>query len=69
MKTPNLPDPDSMRADERVAEIATILATGLLRMCMAENEKYPLMPQDSSVRLGFLPDQRVHTTPYQEEKL
>ena len=58
-----------MRADERVAEITTILATGLLRMCVAEDEKFPLIPRDSSVRLGFLPDQRVHTTPSQKEEL
>ncbi len=58
-----------MRADERVTEIATILATGLLRMCVAEDEKFPLIPRDSSVRLGFLPDQRVHTTPSQQEEL
>lgn len=63
MKTPNLPNPDTMSALERAAEIATILATAITRSYVA-NE-----PAESSVDLGFLPDQRVHTTPYQQEEL
>lgn len=63
MKTPNLPNPDSMSALERAAEIATILATAITRSYVA-NE-----PAESPVHLGFVPDQRVHTTPSQQEEL
>jgi hypothetical protein len=67
MKTPNLPDPDAMRADERVTEIATILATALLRSCVAQIENSSSAPRDSAFHLGFSANQRVHTTPYQQE--
>jgi stage V sporulation protein SpoVS len=59
MTTPNLPDPDEMTADERAAEIITILAIAITRRYVANN------PVESAVNLGFVPDQRVHTTPYQ----
>jgi len=67
MKTANLPDPDAMSADQRAAEITTILASGLLRMCMAQNERSSAAPRDSTFQLGFSAKQRVHTTPYQQE--
>jgi hypothetical protein len=62
MTTPNLPDPDEMTADERAAEIITILAIAITRRYVANK------PVESAVNLGFVPDQRVHTTPYQMEK-
>ncbi|MBU3697806.1 MAG: hypothetical protein FGM13_14115 [Dechloromonas sp.] len=63
MKTPNLPNPDSMSALERAAEIATILATAITRSYVAN------APVENPVHLGFVPDQRVHTTPSQQEEL
>ena len=44
-------------------EIAAILAAAIVRTLAADE------PKQREVGLGFLPDQRVHTTPYQEEKL
>ncbi len=48
-----------MTADERAAEIITILAIAITRRYVANK------PVESAVNLGFVPDQRVHTTPYQ----
>ena len=48
-----------MTADERAAEIITILAIAITRRYVANK------PAESAVNLGFVPDQRVHTTPYQ----
>ena len=50
-----------MRADERASEIVTILAAAIARRYVATK------PAESAVNLGFVPDQRVHTTPYQQE--
>jgi hypothetical protein len=61
MTTPNLPDPYEMRADERASEIVAILAMAITRRYVANK------PTESAVNLGFVPDQRVHTTPYQQE--
>ena len=55
--------PESMSPRERAAEITTILAAAIVRTHLAQAAK----PRESD--LGFLDDQRVHTTPYQEEKL
>lgn len=63
MKTLELPSPDEMPAVERAGEIATILATAIVRTLV------PATLPKSAVGLGFLPDQRVHTTPYQQETL
>ena len=55
--------PESMSPRERAAEITTILGTAIVRTQLAQAAK-----QRESA-LGFLDDQRVHTTPYQEERL
>ncbi len=52
-----------MSALERAAEIATILATAITRSYVAKE------PAENPVRLGFVPDQRVHTTPSKQEEL
>ena len=52
-------NPDAMSAEERAAEITTILAACLLRISTAHQEKPEQKACDSEVRLGFLPDQRV----------
>jgi hypothetical protein len=52
-----------MSASARAGEITAILAAAIVRTVVAE------APKQREVDLGFLPDQRVHTTPYQQEKL
>jgi len=52
-----------MSAGARAGEIAAILATAIVRTLAGEDQ------EQREVGLGFLPDQRVHTTPYQQEKL
>ncbi|WP_114649341.1 hypothetical protein [Pseudothauera hydrothermalis] len=63
MKNLELPSPSEMSASARAREIAAILAAAIVRTLVAD------APKQRAVGLGFLPDQRVHTTPYQEEKL
>ena len=63
MKNLELVSPSEMSASARAGEIASILAAAIVRTVVAE------APKQREVGLGFLPDQRVHTTPYQEEKL
>ena len=63
MQTIALPPPEAPSPAERAAEITTILATAIVRNVLAAS------PPESGVGLGFLPDQRVHPTPYQEERL
>ena len=60
MKNLELASPSEMSASARAGEITTILAAAIVRTLVADEPK---------VGLGFLPDQRVHTTPYQQEKL
>ncbi|MCM8614241.1 hypothetical protein [Accumulibacter sp.] len=55
--------PESMSPRERAAEITTILAGAIVRTQLAQAGKR----RESA--LGFLDDQRVHTTPYQDERL
>ena len=55
--------PSEMSASARAGEITAILAAAILRTFVAD------VPKQREVGLGFLPDQRVHTTPYQQEKL
>ena len=64
MKNLELAPPSEMSASARAAEIAAILAAAIVRTLVADEPK-----QKEEVGLGFLPDQRVHTTPYQQEKL
>lgn len=63
MKNLELASPSEMSASARASEITAILAAAIVRTAVAE------APEQRAVSLGFLPDQRVHTTPYQEEKL
>jgi len=63
MKNLELASPPEMSASARAGEIAAILASAIIRTLAADE------PKKREVGLGFLPDQRVHTTPYQTEKL
>ena len=63
MKNLELASPSEMSASARAGEITTILAAAIVRTLADDNQK------QREVGLGFLPDQRVHTTPYQQEKL
>jgi len=63
MKNLELTSPAEMSASARAREITAILAAAIVRTIVA-NE-----PKAREVGLGLLPNQRVHTTPYQQEKL
>lgn len=63
MKNLELKSPSAMSASARAGEITAILAAAIVRTQHRDAEK------QREVGLGFLPDQRVHTTPYQQEKL
>ena len=63
MKNLELASPSEMSASARAGEITAILAAAIVRTVLA-NE-----PKAREVGLGLLLDQRVHTTPYQQEKL
>lgn len=63
MKNIELTSPLEMSASARASEITTILAAVIVRTLVAD------APTQRKVGLGFLPDQRVHTTPYQPEEL
>ena len=67
MKNLELASPSEMSASARAGEIAAILAAAIVRTLVADE----LKQRANSTRggLGFLPDQRVHTTPYHEEKV
>lgn len=63
MNNIELNPPSEMSASARAGEITTILAYAIVRTLVADE------PKKREVGLGFLPDQRVHTTPYPQEKL
>ncbi|MCK4125874.1 hypothetical protein HFK83_26555 [Ralstonia pseudosolanacearum] len=63
MKSIELPSPSTMPASERAAEIASIVASTIVRTLTAPASA------ESPAGLGFVPDQRVHATPYQRETL
>ena len=63
MKNLELASPAEMSARARAGEITTIVAAAIVRTFVTND------PNNREVGLGFLPDQRVHTTPYQQEKL
>ncbi|MHA6911105.1 hypothetical protein ACQUJS_22285 [Ralstonia pseudosolanacearum] len=63
MKSIELPCPSRLSAGERAAEITCILASAIVRTLVTPHSA------ESAVELGFVPDQRVHTTPYQRETL
>ena len=50
-------------AAARAAEITAIVAAAIVRRCVDEAKK------QRTVGVGFVPDQRVHATPYQQERL
>lgn len=63
MNNLELNPPAEMPAGARAGEITVILAAAIVRTQLADGQK------QRAVGLGFPPDQRVHTTPYQQEKL
>lgn len=63
MKNLELASPSEMSASTRAGEITSILATAIVRTLVGDDQK------QRQVGLGFLPDQRVHTTLYQQETL
>ena len=63
MKNLERASPAEMSASARAGELTAILATAIIRSQLARTES------QREIELGFVPDQRVHTTPYQEEKL
>jgi len=63
MKNLELTSPREMSASARAGEITTILAATIVRTLVTDN------PKQRAEGLVFLPDQSVHTTPYQQEKL
>ena len=67
MKNLKLVSPSEMSACARAGEITTILAAAIVRSLVADEPKQ--RANSTTEGLGFLPDQRVHTTPYQQEKL
>lgn len=58
-----LPSPADMSPAARAGEITTILAAAIVRSRVATK------PNERDIELGFLPDQRVHTTPSLQEPL
>ena len=67
MKNLELASPSEISASARAGEIAAILAAAIVRTLVADEPKQ--RANSTKEGLGFLSDQRVHTTPYQEEKL
>lgn len=63
MKNLELASPAEMSASARAAEITAILAAAIVRTLIPDELK------QTQFGLGFLPDQSVHTTPSQQEKL
>ena len=63
MKNLELASPSEMSACARAGEITSILAASIVRTLVGDE------PKQREVGLGCLPDQRVHTTPYQKEKV
>lgn len=63
MKNLELASPSEMNASARAGEIAAILTAAIVRTFVADE------PKQRAVGLGFLPEQRVHATPYQQEQL
>lgn len=63
MKNIELASPELMSGPERAAEITSILAAAIIRTHLGQKV------EQREVDLGFLPEQRVHTTPYPKETL
>ena len=67
MKNLELASPSEMSASARAGEITTILAAAIVSTLASDEPKQ--RANSTKEGLGFLPNQRVHTTPYQQEKL
>ena len=67
MKNLELSSPSEMSASARAGEITAILASAIVRTLVADEPKQ--RANSTTESLGFLPDQRVHPTPYPQEKL
>ncbi len=63
MTTLELPSPSEMTPAARAAELTAILAAAIVRTLAVPEAA------EGAVRLGFLPDQRVHANPSQPETL
>ncbi len=63
MQSIKLLSPLEMSPGARASEICSILANAITRSNVAT------VPTEKPDNLGFLPDQRVHTTPSQKEEL
>ena len=63
MKNLELASPSEMSARARAGAITTIVAAAIVRSLVTNS------PRNGEIGLGFVPDQRVHTTPYPKEKL
>ena len=63
MKNLELASPAEMSARARAGEITTIVAAAIVRTFVTND------PNNREVGLGFVPDQRVHATPYQDPRL
>ena len=59
--------PDLMTADERLSEVAQILAAGLLRLRRQESEKH--VSHLEKKRVDFVPDRSVHATARQRRQV
>lgn len=71
MKPIQLIPPEQMSAPQRACEITTILAAAIMRTYAGNQSSGDAATNqdERQVLLGFCGDQRVHTTPYQQEKL
>jgi hypothetical protein len=67
MPPPNPIPPSRLAAAERLAEIAEILASGLMRLRARKSSPLSRDPGESS--LDFSPDQRGHARPREREGL
>ena len=63
MKPIKLIPPEQMTARQRAAEITSILAAAIVRTHASGQAATD--QNERQVGLGFMPDQRVHTNPYQ----
>ncbi len=67
MKNFELASPSEMSARTRAGEITAILAAAIVRTLSTSE---PNQRTGATTKpLGFLFDERVHTTPYQQERL
>jgi hypothetical protein len=60
----NALSPDRMRAEERLAEVARLLAAGCLRLRMRTGQRTPV--EQSPVRLDFSPAKSGRCEPHEQ---